>query len=245
MKEFIQNCRQKLKSDSNLFWVAVQSNLLADTSLCVEDDFTEALDDMKEDLAKDGWILPEFEWNMRNQTNISNIKIENNCDYPMQSAIRKLQSGTNIVGELPIRYKVKDEQEWDKKKDHILSHCVQEMNMKDNKNVVILYDDDELFKDVGKDLKRLVKDKTVVEYPSNQGKKKDIQNIKDFIEKDDHILFTKKKYFDGCEASNVVTLNNDVEGIRNGLLRAVKNVVLVEVDGCTKISGMKEDRRFY
>merc|ERR1712126_594564 len=99
------------------------------------------------------------ESNMRNQINISNINVERNGSYQMQSSIAKLKSGTNIVGELPIRLKVKDISEWKKKKDNILNHCIQEMNKKDNKNVVILHDNDSFFKDVGKDLKRLIKDK--------------------------------------------------------------------------------------
>merc|ERR1712198_661091 len=100
----------------------------------------------------------------------------------------------------------------------ILTHCVHEINKKDNKNVVILHDGDSYFKDVGKDLKRLIKDKTVIEYPSNEGKQKDIKNIKDFIEKDDHILFTRNDYFNGCEASNIVFLSSFSPGIRNSLM---------------------------
>jgi len=124
-----------------------------------------------------------------------------------------------------------------------MTHCIQEMNKKDKKNIVILHDS--YFKDVGKDLKRLIKDKTVIEYPSNEGKKKDIQNVKDFIEKDDHILVTRNDYFNGCEASNIVYLNYYASGIRNSLMRGVKNLILVDVDSGAKISGMKEDNRFY
>jgi len=185
---------------------------------------------------------------MRNQINISNIKIEDyNMHYKMQSSIQTLQSGTNIVGEIPIYLKVDGKYEWEKKKDQILTHCIQEMNKKDKKNVVILHNDDYgRFKDVGKDLKRLITDKTVIEYPSTEGKKKDIQNIKDFIEKDDHILLTKSDYFNGCEASNIIFLNYKTRtGNRNSLMRGVKNVILVDVYGGPKISGMKEDYRFY
>ena len=226
-----------MQSDSNLFWVALQSNTLADTS-DVRDGFKEALSAMKEELARDGWILPQLESNMRNQINISNINVERSGFHQMQSSIPKLKSGTNIVGELPICFKVRSDSEWYKKKDNILNHCIQEMNKKDNKNVVILHDSDYL-KDIGKDLKRLIKDKTVIEYPSNEGKKKDIQNIKDFIEKDDHILFTKQDYFNGCEASNIVFLNYEYGGIRNSLMRGVKNVILVNVGNNATVSGMK------
>merc|ERR1712133_108081 len=156
----------------------------------------------------------------------------------MQSSIQVLKSGTNIVGELPIHLKVKYDSEGMKNKDNILTYCVQEMNKKYNKNVVILHNEDSFFKDVGKDLKRLIKDKTVIEYPSNEGKKKDIQNIKDFIEKDDHILVTRNDYFNGCEASSIVYLNYYGDGIRNSLMRGVKNLILVDIDGRAKISGM-------
>ena len=111
---------------------------------------------------------------------------------------------------------------------------------------MILHNGNSLFKDVGKDLKRLIKDKKVIVYPSNEGKKKDIQNIKDFIEKDDHILFTKQDYFNGCEASNIVYLKYYGSGIRNVMMRGVKNLILVEVSEVSaEISGMKEDKRFY
>merc|ERR1712126_518556 len=154
------------------FWVALQSNALADTN-DVQDGFKRALSKMKDDLTKNGWILPQLEYNMRNQINISNINVEGNASFQMQSSIQQLKSGTNIVGELPIYFKVRSESEWEEKKDNIMTYCVQEMNKKDNKNVVILHDDFSIFEDVGKDLKKLIKDKKVIEYPSNEGKQKD------------------------------------------------------------------------
>ena len=34
-------------------------------------------------------------------------------------------------------------------------------------------------------------------------------------------------------------------GLRNSLMRGVKNLILVDVGGIAKISGMKEENRFY
>ena len=53
VKDFIKNCRQKLKIDLNLFLVALQSNQLADTSyvMMINDDFNKALKAMKDDLS--------------------------------------------------------------------------------------------------------------------------------------------------------------------------------------------------
>ena len=171
----------------------------------------------------------------------------------MQSSITQLKSGTNIVDELPILLKVKDKSNWNKKKDQILKRCIQEIDKKDKKNVVVLHDDDDDFKDVGKDLKRLIPDKTVLEYPSSQnlflrqlnGNRKDISNIKDFIEKDNQILCARRDYFNGCEASNIVFLNSNFHGHRNGIMRGVENVILVQVADSAVISGMKKDKRFY
>ena len=172
--EFIKRCRGHLKSDSNLFWVALQSNLLADTAFSVKDGFKEELESMKEEFKKNGWILPTLEANMRNQINISNINVDSSYThrYKMQSFINKLQSGTNVVGEVPVLIKLKNKDDWDKKKHLVLNHCIQEMEKKDNKNVVVLFDEDYYFKDVGKDLKRLIKDKTIVEYPSSKQNKR-------------------------------------------------------------------------
>ena len=183
---------------------------------------------------------------MRNQINISKINVEKKSGhYRMQSSVTKSYPGTNVVGELPILLKIKSSSDWDEHKVQILTYCFQEMEKKDQRNVVVLYDS-YTFDDVGIGLKLLMKDKTVVEYPSGKGKQKDISNIKDFIEKDDHILLTKSDYFNGCEASNIVFLNNSTIGWRNSFMRGVKNLILVEVhDIFEEISGMKEDKRFY
>ena len=241
LKVFITNCRRHLKNDSNLFWVALQSNQLADVQAFVDSDFSIELSDMTKELKEAGWILPELKSNMRNQVNISNIMVEYQGNaYRMQSSIEKLQSGSNIIGEFPILIKIKY-LDWDKKKDQLLEYCFQEMKKKDRKNVVVLYDDDcSFFKDVGKDLRRLSKDKIVVEYPSSQGKQKDISNIKNFIEQNDHILFTRRDYFNGCEASNIIYLNGSSNGVRNCLMRGVQNVICIQVDAYTSICGMKE-----
>ena len=55
----------------------------------------------------------------------------------------------------------------------------------------------------------------------------------------------KREYFNGCEASNIVYLNLSDIGIRNSLMRGVKNLILVDVDNNVDISGMKEDNTFY
>lgn len=139
LKDFILGCRQHLKSDSNLFWVALQSNQLADTSV-VDSDFKKELNKMKSELTKVGWGFPQLEANMRNQVNISNIKVETTDGFQMQYSIEKLRSATNVVGDIPTLIKVREGKigkigrDWNKKKGAILEHCLKEMDGKDNKN---------------------------------------------------------------------------------------------------------------
>ena len=247
-KAFITECRDHLKSKSNLLWVALQSNQLADTSN-IDDDFRKAFVVMKEDIRKNGWILPSLKSNMRNQINISNINVENfDGSIKMQSSISKLKSGTNVVGEIPILIKVKDETDWKENKEAILRYCIEEINRRDEKNTVVLFDSD-YFKDVGNELKTIIKDKTIVSYPLEKQRGQNQPSIKDFIEKDNHILVTRKQYFNGCEASNIIFLNICSDGIRNCLLRGVKNAICIKLlltstSTGSRIRGMKEHDQF-
>ena len=55
LTEFLKRCRQQLRNKENLFWVSVQSNVLADLSN-VEEDFEKSVQDMKEEMKGNGWI---------------------------------------------------------------------------------------------------------------------------------------------------------------------------------------------
>ena len=228
--------------------------------LCgVEKDFANALQEMKEAMIRNGWILPSLKTNMRNQVNIANIQIDkgDKTTLEMQSSIAKLESGTSLVGEIPILFKV-DDNDWDKKKHEVLKHCIELMSQKNDKNIVVLYDEDSKFKGLADDIKGVIKDKIVVSYPFKQSKKHGISNVKQFVEKRNHILVTVNKYFNGCESPNVIVVTRGViGGIRNSLLRGVQNILCIQlttgggrvpfkrfVGYAAKINGMKDDRRF-
>ena len=70
--------------------------------------------------------------------------------------------------------------------------------------------------------------------------------MKQFVEKSDHILVTRRHYFDGCESANVIYLTNGTEGMRNSVLRGVQNILCVQLTrgGDAKMNGMKEYNRF-
>ena len=275
-EEFIVKCKSLLASDSNLFWVAFQSNVLADMQVNVQDDFQKAFKETKEELEKKGWILPTLEANMRNQVNIANINVEGNSVYArkMQSSINLLPSASSVVGEIPSLVNIESE-DWDAKKEELLRHCIEKIQQKSDKNIVILHDDHPYFKDLEKTLKKVIKNKTILTYPSpfqnkpknvqirtlknviknkqnlrypspSQNKKQNVQNVLDFTIQNNHILVTKYKYFNGCEACNLIYLNStSYSGVRNPLMRASQNVILIQVGVyCAKIKGMKEDNSF-
>ena len=228
-----------------MVWIALQSNSLADL-ISVEQNFEEALTNMKEDLKKEEWIFPTLHANMRNQVNIAKINVEKGRSYgDMQCLIEKLISGSTLIGEVPLLIKV-GRYDWETKKDEVLKHCIELMNQKSEKNVVVLWDRDYYFKDVTDDIKRVIKGKKIVSYPSKDCQKEDILVVKDFVENSGHILITKSHYFNGCEAANIIFLTHGGRGIRNFILRGVQNIICVQILGGAKaqIRGMKEDNRF-
>lgn len=250
LSEFLTRCRQQLTNEENLFWVSLQSNVLAD--LChttSRREFDKALQAMKEEMKRNGWILPTLKANMRNEVNIANVQVERGSygDERMNSLIEKLKSGTSLIGEVPILFYVN---EWNKKKNKVLKHCIELMSQKNDKNIVVLWIEDYFFKDVADDIKRVIKDKKVVPHPSKQSKKEGISNVKQFLEKCNHILATKTQYFNDCESANVIFLNETGSGagLRNSILRGVENIICIEVsddDFPEEIEGMKEDNRFW
>ena len=245
LTKFLTKCRQLLKNEENLFWVSLQSNLLADLKFVTED-FEKSLQEMKEEMKGCGWILPTLNANMRNQVNIANMEVKaGKYSREMQYSIAKLKSGTSLIGEVPILYQIKSS-DWDKKKDKVLKHSIEMMSQKSEKNIVVLWDNKILFEDVAYDIKKLIKDKNVVAYPSKQSQEEGISNVKQFVEKSGYILVTEGKYFNGCESANVIFLTATEQGIRNSVLRGVQNILCVQLTGGQEgtIIGMKEDKRF-
>ena len=240
-----------MKNEENLFWVSLQSNLLADLSK-VEEDFETAVKAMEEEMKGNGWILPKLKANMRNQINIANIQVtRSNRGFEMQSSVTKLPSGTTLIGEVPLLFNVK-RVEWNIKKNKVLSYCFELMIKKSEKNIVVLWDEEIYFDKVAKNIKKEIKDKIVVSYPEEQCKEKGVSNVRQFVEKSNHILVTQYGYFNGCECANVIILTSGTAGgIRNCVLRGVQNLICVQFIGSgygwfieATMNGMKEDNRF-
>ena len=246
LTEFLTRCRQQMKFEDNLFWVSLQSNLLADLSY-VAKDFENAILEMKEDMKRNGWIFPTLKANMRNQVNIANVQVEQSkASFAMQSSVIKLPSGTSLIGEVPLLFNVK-RVEWNIRKNKVLKHCLELMSKKSERNIAVLWDEDIYFENVGDDIKKEIKDKKVVSYPNKQCKEEGTSNVKQFVEKSCHILVTQYGYFNGCECANVMILTaGNAGGVRNCVLRGVQNLICVQLihgHGLT-MKGMKEDNRF-
>ena len=252
--EFLTRCQHQLQSKSNVFWVSLQSNLLADVSV-VTNDFADAVQEMKVEMKGNGWILPTLSANMRNQVNIAKVDFEKGdmSGWEMQFSIEKLASGSSLIGEIPMLFQVKLI-DWEEKKDKMLKHCIDLMSKKSEQNMAVLWDHDQFFDGVAVDIKTVVKDKRVVSYPSKQSKKEGIRRkkkhakkiIKQFVEKSGYILVTKNKYFNGCECANVIVLTYGDGGVRNSVLRGVQNMLCIQltIGNEAKMNGMKEDDRF-
>ena len=120
-----------------MFWVAIQSNLLADL-ITLQHGFRFAFGELKQALKNDGWIFPELKANMRNQVNIANVTVERGAgQFPMQTTIEKLKTGSNLVGNIPFLFKVQIA-DWRYKKDEVLKHCIELISRKNDKNIVVL-----------------------------------------------------------------------------------------------------------
>ena len=121
------------------------------------------------------------------------------------------------------------------------------MSKKNDRNIVVLWDTWH-FKDVADDIKNTIKDKNVVSYPPKHSKEDGTLNIKQFVEKSNHILVTRDLYFNGCECANVIFLTDWFKGIRNSILRGVQNILCIQVTDVgyeARMNGVKKDDRFY
>ena len=193
-KEFLENCRSLLGSDSNFLWAAFQSNLLCDVDGSINDEFKSSFPKIKKTLLKEGWILPRLHYNMRNQVNISNINITKGYGkYETQSSIEELGSGSSVVGQVPTRLTVLPSN-WDKKSKEVMKYCIEKMEKKNNKNIVILHNCDSIFEDIESILTKIINNKTIISYPSRcKNKETSINNVISFSQQVSRVLITNNK----------------------------------------------------
>ena len=249
---FLSKCRQHLQGKKKFFWISFQSNVLVDTALyMLIEDFNLAFEDLKQNLSSNGWLLPNLSANMRNQKNIYNISVKGSSRSKTDTcntALSRLRIGSTVVGELPFLVKIK-RHHWPEKETEILNHCVELIDQKTDRNIIILHDASFPSPDIENSLKEVLRNKIVLSYPCPGNNEQGIRNFQDFCEKKNHLLVTQVKYFNGCEAPNVIYLADGGFGIRNAMLRAVERLVcvlrLLPNESFISIKGVKEDNSFY
>lgn len=252
IQHFLSKCRQHLQGKKKFFWISFQSNVLVDTALyMLIEDFNLAFEDLKQNLSSNGWLLPNLSANMRNQKNIYNISVKGSSRSKTDTcntALSRLRIGSTVVGELPFLVKIK-RHHWREKETEILNHCVELIDQKTERNIIILHDASFPSLDIENSLKEVLRNKIVLSYPCPGSNEQGIRNFQDFCEKKNHLLVTQVKYFNGCEAPNVIYLTDGGFGIRNAMLRAVERLVcvlrLLPNETFISIKGVKEDNSFY
>ena len=159
--------------------------------------------------------------------------------------------GSTVVGELPTLLKIRRWPDWDERKQEILNYSIELIAQQSDRNIIMLHDLNFSTRDIEYALKEVQTSKIILSYPCHGNKDQERRNFQDFCEKQNHLLITKDKYFNGCEAPNVILLTSSTKGVRNCLLRGVQNVICVqltlnrpEYPDNPEIRGMKIDNRF-
>ena len=215
------------------------------------EDFNEAFKDLKQLLTTQGWLLPNLNANMRNQKNIYNLVVKGTSRSKTDTCntvLPRLRIGSTVVGELPTLIKVR-RWHWDEKKKEVLKYCVELVDQHTERNIIILHDLNFLSHEIENDLQEVQNSKTVLSYPCVGNKEQGRKHFQDFCEMIGHLLITQEKYFNGCEAPNVIYLTEGGFGARNPMLRAVERLVcvlrLLPNEDFISIHGVKEDNTFY
>ena len=227
---FLSECRGYLEGNEKFLWISFQSNVLVDTSsFMIVEEFNEGYKNLKKTLLSEGWLLPNLNANMRNQKNIYNISVKGTSRSKTDAcntALERLKIGSTVVGELPTLLKIKRWPDWDERKREILNYSINLIDQQSDRNIIMLHDLNFSTRDIEYALKEVQTSKTILSYPCNGNKDQDRRSFQDFCEKKNHLLITKDKYFNGCEAPNVIYVTEGGFGVRNPL-KELTNVLLL------------------
>ena len=232
LKEGISRCRKHLEKNQRILWISFQSNLLTDTA-DVSEGFKNEFKQVKKSLASHGWLLPTLNVNMRNQRNIARVKVESDKAnfYQMQYLLPLLNDNTLLVGEVPVEVKL-EKRFWENQKHRVFKYVIDQMNEKNDKNILFLLSQDAKIEDVAGILKT-ISNSTVLMYPIVKDKKLGEANVKAFIEDSNIILVTHDELFNGCETSKVVYIKmgdlNILRDIKSSIRRAIEHLIIVNV----------------
>ena len=139
LEKFIQEV-DKLIDSKDVAWFSIQSNAMSDMALTVES-FNIELQKFIQDLTNKTFIVPSFTANMRNSSQISNIKSELvDNSHKMMNEIEKLSS--TVTGQRPTLHLLKYD-DIQQELPNILDDALNKIDSKNesSKNVVVLYNE--------------------------------------------------------------------------------------------------------
>ena len=231
MENFIRDAEQLIDS-KDVFWLSIQSNLAADVA-DAEESFNTQLQRLIQDLKSKSFVIPLFTANMRNSSQISNVKVEYQGEkFKMSSEIEKLSS--TVMGQRPSLHLVNKEDVL-QELPNLLNEAFDKIDnsSENSSNIVILYCEDSNIFNSNEIQMAISKTQTKhvnIFDPDNLSSEENENNLKHFLNNTNQILVVDQELFTGCEASNVIYLGDDCSAnlfMRCALLRAVANLTLV------------------
>ena len=232
LEKFIQNAKMLIDA-KDVFWLSIQSNTLADVAR-MDKSFNIQLNKLILDLKSKSFVVPLLNANMRNSSQISNIKIDReNSQYRMSGEIEKLSS--SVMGQPPTLSLVNQE-DLQQELPIILGGALDEIDKdeENNTNIVVLYNEKSKFFNSNLIQRALLKTTTTKQInvfdPKTLSETQCQNNLKNFLSNRNQILVVSQELFTGCESSHIIYLGDDKGSnnfIRCGLLRAVEHLTLV------------------
>ena len=228
LKDFIEKVENSVDDNCTL-WFSMQANVTADLA-STQKSFGVHLQQLKEHLTKNRYVLPRFNANMRNSHPISSIKISQEGDYAcsMGDDIEKLVS--SVSGETPLWILLK-KNDMKQKLETAFKDAIQAWNKNNATDLVVLYDGECFTSDQVRKTLMKVTNKTIHVYdPETLGEESSEQHLKNFVSNENgEILVTAQELFTGCESPHIILLENDysLNSVRCALLRAVAHLTLI------------------
>ena len=255
---FIQKA-DKLIDPKDTFWLSMQSNVETDAANVRKTFYTQRQKAI-EDLKSKSFVVPSFTANMRNSSQISNIKFDTKGSvYKMNNEIEKLTS--SVTGSTPILQHVNKE-DIQQELTNLLNITFNrwDKNDENNTNAVVLFTKDSKIFDYNGIKKAFSKTKTTKQVnlfdPTNLSQIDRENNLRNFLNNNNQILVARQDLFTGCEASHIICLVDENRTSASGnnfmrcsLLRAVANLAVISaVDNysvfSTNFDGFEFDEKY-
>ena len=234
--KFLTRCIELVKPPY-VFWACYQTNCFADKLHASTIDINHGIEELKQNLAKQGVHLGHFSLNMRNSKEIVQTNAKETSSFfeyggpqknEVDNSIKAIPS--TLVGSIPTLIPINQDLLSTKLKQaikHILEDLAQKTN---NGSVIILHDDFSISEEILLEVKK-VTERDIIAYPCSEDQATSVEQLRHFLRNNDNILITHEKYFRGCEASNIIFISKSDEHVRSTITRCIDNLYVVQVQG--------------